>query len=209
MTNSGKYWGLLLLCIIAFAFCFTTLKVNASFEANEPYNITPSGKSIKVSVASPKQNQTYPNDVPLSFSFDAKFDNSTDYSVVYCYNLDGKGGFDVFGNPVFTGETIRIGQFYQPVPLTYNSSIHVSTGKHTLFVMVTIWTYVGGQAQSIANCSEIVKFNVSPQAQNQSPSPTVPEQYWLAILPLCVAILFIALIVRHRKIVELKSSKSL
>ncbi len=185
--------------------CLTNsiLLVNAQ---TSQYNIIPSKNYVEVNISSPSQGQIYSNDVALSFSYTTNISNSTGYSVVFNYNLDGQGGFDVFGNPVFTGETTRIGEFYQPVPLTYNSSIHVSTGNHTLFVMVTIWLVIDGQHQSVSNCSEIVNFEVTSGGPISSLSPStspsssasIPEFPILSIIPLLIAILLIAVIIRNK-----------
>jgi len=185
--------------------CLTSSMLLVNTKASQ-YNIIPSKYYVNVNISSPIQDQIYSNDVALSFSYTTNISNSTGYSVVFNYNLDGQGGFDVFGNPVFTGETNRIGEFYQPVPLTYNSSIHVSTGNHTLFAMVTIWLNINRQQQSVSNCSEIINFEVtaggpiSSLSPSPSPRPTssIPEFPILSIIPLLIAILPFVFAIRKK-----------
>ena len=132
--------------------------------------------NIIVEVSSPIQNKTYfTNDIPLSFNYSTNMDNLpniAEYSVVFVYNLDGEPNFDMFGNPVFWGKTTRIGQFYQPIPLDYNSSIHVPNGNHTLFVSLTFWITPEGEHTNIfdvTKVSQVVNFTVS------APTPPIPE----------------------------------
>jgi hypothetical protein len=139
---------------------------------------------IIVEVSSPIQNKTYfTNDIPLSFNYSTNITNLpniTEYSVVFCYNLDGEPNFDVFGNPVFWGNTTRIGQFDQPVPSDYNSSIHVPDGNHSLFVLVTFWiTPEGRDTFDVNSVSQVVNFTVSAE-------PTIPEFPSWTILPLFI-----------------------
>lgn len=123
--------------------------------------------NISVDVSSPIENKTYfTNDVPLSFNYITNIPdlpNIADYSVVFCYNLDGEPNFDYFGNPVFWGETTRIGQFYQPIPLDYSSSIFVGNGDHSLFVCLTFWITPEGEYQNqfkVNAVSQVVNFTV-------------------------------------------------
>ena len=151
---------------------------------------------IIVEVSSPIQNKTYfTNDIPLSFNYSnniTNLPNITEYSVVFCYNLDGEPNFDVFGNPVFWGNTTRIGQFDQPVPLDYNSSIHVPDGNHSLFVLVTFWiTPEGRDTFDVNSVSQVVNFTVSAE----SPIPEFPS--WTPLLVMLVAVVALTGIYRH------------
>jgi hypothetical protein len=137
------------------------------------YDIT-----INVDVSSPIQDETYfTNDIPLSFSYDSNITNSIDvanYTVVLCYNLDGQYWHDVYGNIMFSGETIRIGQFYQPVPSWWSASIHVPNGTHSLTVLVTFWVRPVGEYQNlfkVHNVSQTVNFTVYPETPNPTPQP--------------------------------------
>lgn len=132
--------------------------------------------NIIIKVESP-QNITYnTNDIPLSFSYDTNIINSpriTNSSVVFLYNIDEQLIFDVFGNLIFTGETTRIGQFYQPVPLTYNSSIHVPDGNHSLFVVVAFWIYqndIYPNTFRVLNVSQVFNFTVYAETPTSTPS---------------------------------------
>ena len=123
---------------------------------------------IIVEVSSPIQNKTYfTNDIPLSFNYTTNIPNLpniAEYSVVFCYNLDGEPNFDMFGNSVFWGNTTRIGQFYQPIPLDYNSSIHVPNGNHSLFVYLNFWITPEGEQTNIFDVpkvSQVINFTVS------------------------------------------------
>jgi len=138
------------------------------------YDIT-----INVDVSSPIQDETYfTNDVPLSFSYESNITNSSDvadYSVVFTYNIDGQPIFDMFGNGVFSGETIRIGQFYEPVPSWWSAPIHVPNGKHSLFVLITFWVRPVGEYQNkfkVYNVSQVVNFTVSAGTPTSTPSPS-------------------------------------
>lgn len=162
------------------------------------------GYTIIVRVSSPIQNKTYvTNDIPLSFSYDTDIINSSSvaaYSVVFDYNLDGQPRFDMFGNPVFSGETTRIGQFYQPVPLTYNSSIHVPNGSHSLFIMATFWITPEDEYQnqfSVRAVSQVVNFTVSAGTPNSSDSPTqTAESFpWLPVAAVSVAVAVVVAVV--------------
>ena len=51
--------------------------------------------------------------------------------------------------------------------------------------------------------SPIQTINVSENNTSPSPSPTVPELSWLVIVPLLFCLLFVAVIVRHRKTANL------
>lgn len=134
------------------------------------------GYNIAVEVSSPVQNKTYnTNDVPLRFSYGTNVTNSpniANYSVVFCYNLDGEPTFGIFETPIFGGNTTRIGQFYQPVPLEYNSTIQVPNGNHSLFVHITFWITPEGEYENafkVQNVSQVVNFTVNPT------TPPIPE----------------------------------
>ena len=123
---------------------------------------------IIVEVSSPIQNKTYfTNDIPLSFNYTTNIPNLpniAEYSVVFCYNLDGEPNFGMFGNPVFWGNTTRIGQFNQPIPLDYNSSIHVPNGNHSLFVYLNFWITPESEQTNIFDVpkvSQVINFTVS------------------------------------------------
>ena len=132
--------------------------------------------NIIVEVTSPIQNKTYfTNDIPLSFNYSTNITNLpniAEYSVVFVYNLDGEPNFDMFGNPVFWGNTTRIGQFYQPIPLDYNSSIFVPNGNHSLFVFLNFWITPEGESQNtfdVSAVSQVVNFTVSaPEFPSES-----------------------------------------
>ena len=120
-----------------------------------------------VDISSPIQNKTYfTNDISLIFNYSTNIpdlSNIAEYSVVFCYNLDGEPNFDYFGNPVFWGETTRIGQFYQPIPLDYSSSIFVGNGNHSLFVYLTFWITPEGEYQNkfkVTTVSQVINFTV-------------------------------------------------
>jgi hypothetical protein len=155
--------------------------------------------NIIVEVSSPIQNKTYfTNDIPLSFNYSTNIPNLpniANYSVVFCYNLDGEPNFDNFGNSVFWGKTTRIGQFYQPIPLDYNSSIHVLNGNHSLFVFLTFWITPEGEYPNIfkvQTVSQVVNFTVS------SPTPPIPEFPSWFILPLFLTATLSAIVLKKR-----------
>ena len=153
--------------------------------------------NIFVEVSSPIQNKTYfTNDIPLSFNYSTNIinlPNIAEYSVVFCYNLDGEPNFDMFGNTVFWGKTTRIGQFDQPVPLDYNSSIHVPNGNHSLFVYLNFWITPEGEQTNIFDIpkvSQVVNFTVSAGTPTPSKSPTPtpePKPEPFPIVPVAVA----------------------
>jgi len=156
-----------LLMLLAFSVTNQTLFVQA-----EDYNIT-------VNVSSPIQNETYStNDILLSFSYTTNIINSSDvidYTVVFCYILDGQPRFDMFGNLIPSGETIRIGEFFQPVPLDYNLSIHVANGSHSLFVWINFWIIPSWGDQNMfgfQSVSKVVNFTVSAETPTSTPSPS-------------------------------------
>ena len=169
--------------------------------------------NIFVEVSSPIQNKTYfTNDIPLSFNYITNITNLpniAEYSVVFVYNLDGEPNFDMFGNPVFWGNTTRMGQFYQPIPLDYNSSIHVPNGNHSLFVMATFWITPTGEYQNkfdVRNVSQVVNFTVSAETPTSSNSPTPtpepkPEPFptTLVITSATIAVVSIGLFVYFKK----------
>jgi hypothetical protein len=164
-----------ILLLLALGVTIPTLFVQA-----EAFNIT-------INVSSPIQNETYfTNDIPLSFSYTTNIINSSDvidYTVVFCYILDGQPRFE-YGRLIPSGETTRIGEFFQPVPLDYNLSIHVPNGNHSLFVWVTFWIIPSGGNQNMLgpdNVSKVVNFTVSAETPTSTPSPSptpspTPEQ---------------------------------
>ena len=178
-----------------------------------PSPTSPPTTNIVVNVSSPIQNETYfTNDIPLSFSYDTNITTSPDvanYTAVFTYNLDGQPNFDMFGNPVFGGKTTRIGAFYQPIPLDYNSSIHVPNGNHSLFVMATFWITPTGEYQNkfdVRNVSQVVNFTVSAETPTSSNSPTPtpepkPEPFptTLVITSATIAVVSIGLFVYFKK----------
>jgi hypothetical protein len=69
----------------------------------------------------------------------------------------------------------------------------LSLGQRTVFIGETSdWS----NTQTISIADGSVSVSTSP---NPTPTPSVPEFSWLAIIPLMVSILSIAIIVRHRK----------
>ena len=148
---------------------------------NSKLFVQATGYNIVVRVSSPVQNKTYiTGDIPLSFICDANITDPTlvaNCTVVYAYNLDGK--------TVPWGESSRMGQFYQPFPFFHSSSIHVPSGNHSLFVLVTFWiTPVDEYADTFKmnNVSQVVNFTVNadlPTIPN-SPTPLPSEQPQLA-----------------------------
>ena len=176
-------------------------------------SIQAEGYNITVEVSSPIPDKTYKtNNVPLSFSCDANINNSSNvasYSVVFDYNLDGQPGFDMFGNPVFSGETKRIGQFYQPVPIDYNSSIHVPDGIHSLFVLVTFWITPTGEHQNTFSAravSQVVNFTISAGTTNSSDSLTSTDEPFPWV-PVSSAVAVVAVVVAVAAVVYLKKRK--
>jgi hypothetical protein len=192
MKSKGKSVSLLLILLLAISVGTLTIKPTNVNAQTSQYS-GPSKYYINVKVSSPIQGQTYSNKVPLSFSFTTNIDNYTGDSVVFNYNLDGQGGFDVFGNPVFSGKTTRIGQFYLPVPLTYNTTIDVPAGKHTLFVMVTYWLNINGDHQKASSCSQTVNFTSSPTISNQVIIPLI------ALILLIITLVILMQLYRRRK----------
>jgi hypothetical protein len=56
------------------------------------------------------------------------------------------------------------------------------------------------QTITIGETSASTSPNPTPTStQNPTPTPTVPEFSWLAILPLCVSMLFVAVYLKHRR----------
>lgn len=152
--------------------------------------------NVVVEVSSPIQNKTYfTNDIPLSFNYSTNIPdlpNITEYSVVFVYNLDGEPNFDIFGNEVFWGNTTRIGQFYQPIPFDYTSSIYVPNGNHSLFVFLTFWiTPVGRDTFAVKRVSQVVDFTVSAE-------PPIPEFPSWVILPLFLTATLFAIMFKKR-----------
>ena len=188
--DNTKIAIIIIAAVLLFSIGFLLWNPNTKPPSNEPtYNTI-------IEVSSPIQNKTYfTNDIPLSFNYSnniTNLPNITEYSVVFCYNLDGEPNFDVFGNPVFWGNTTRIGQFDQPVPLDYNSSIHVPDGNHSLFVLVTFWiTPEGRDTFDVNSVSQVVNFTVSAE----SPIPEFPS--WTPLLVMLVAVVALTGIYRH------------
>jgi len=169
--DNTKIAIIIIAAVLLFSIGFLLWNPNTKPPSNEPtYNTI-------IEVSSPIQNKTYfTNDIPLSFNYSTNIPdlpNIAGYSVVFDYNLvDGEPDFDMFGKPIFWGKTIRIGQFYQPIPLDYNSSIPVPNGNYTLSVYLTFWITPEGEHQNgfgVRKVSQGVNFTVS------SPTPPIPE----------------------------------
>jgi hypothetical protein len=118
--------------VLAFLLLALGVADSALFVQAEDYYIT-------IDVSSPIQGETYfTNEVPLSFSYETNIINSSDvidYTVVFCYIIDGQPRFEL-GTLIPSGTTVRIGEFFQPVPLWWSAPIHVANGSHSVFVWI-------------------------------------------------------------------------
>jgi hypothetical protein len=68
----------------------------------------------------------------------------------------------------------------------------LSEGQHTITVRASNLT-------GVLYSEQTANFTIDTINPTPTPTPTVPEFSWLAILPLFVALMFIAVILRHRK----------
>lgn len=161
--DNTKVAIIIIVAVLLFSIGFLLCNPNTKPLSNEPtYNAI-------IEVSSPVQNKTYvTNDIPLSFNYSTNIPdlpNIAGYNVVFDYNLvDREPDFDVLGKPIFWGKTITIGQFYQPIPLDYNSSIYVPDGNYTLSVHLTFWITPAGEHQNVfgvRKVSQEINFTVS------------------------------------------------
>jgi hypothetical protein len=150
-----------------------------------------------VEVSSPIQNKTYFTTViPLSFNYSSDVINSKEFGesrgVVFVFNLDGELIFDMFGQAhFFGGNTTRIGQFYQPVPLDYTLSVDVPNGNHSFILLITFWFMREGELINVQKVSQAVNFIVSAE-------PPIPEFPSWIILPLIIVVSLVVVIFRNR-----------
>jgi|WetSurMetagenome_2_1015567.scaffolds.fasta_scaffold67673_1 hypothetical protein len=169
----------------------------------------PNVSAINTQVTSPIQNEIYQtNAVPLSFICNTNITGITLESGIFTLVLDGQQGYHY-------GHGYYLGQAFPPIPASFNTTMNLPDGNHTLWIDSTFWLNdpYEPNLKSIYRVSQIVNFEVSTGTNNTItsvlplPSPTVPELSWLIILPLLFPT-FIAVIFRHQKQVKKQQSFS-
>jgi hypothetical protein len=92
------------------------------------------------------------------------------------------------------GNVTEIYGVSEPLPSWWIKFYGEPTGVNSIAIWSTIETSDWSNTQTIT----------IPEISTSSPTPTVPELSWLAILPLLFSMLFVVVILMHRKTTELK-----
>ena len=120
---------------------------------------------------------------------------SIDNSEVYSVN-------DLINQTIIHGANADEATVWAKVTLS-----NISKGNHNLII------YVGSQFEGVPENPQLQRYevwaystvNFSVISKTTTPAPTVPEMSWLVIVPLLLALFFVAVIVRHRKLISQKN----
>jgi hypothetical protein len=159
--------------------------------------------TIGVSILQPKTNETYFTNnfvVEISVS-DIPLIPSTQVQGYVWVGMDRNDSFAYLPISLFNVSN-SIQQLNYSIPLT-----NIPNGNHSLTATVS---YVqtphletnNPYIKNLALWGESKATNITVDAEspsNSSPTPTVQELSWLVIVPLFLSVLFIAVIIRHRK----------
>jgi hypothetical protein len=85
-------------------------------------------------------------------------------------------------------------EYFQNYALSIGSSINCTVTGNTLVGGAPTGFLLGNEQSTVNNVNKNIESQMST-----SPTSTVPELSWLVVIPLLIAILPIALILRHRK----------
>jgi hypothetical protein len=155
----------------------------------------------KIIMFSPQNSTVYSSDnITISFYVDKPKLDTHDSSIInITYTLDDKTvqAFTIWKNGG-AGSDSGIPNFNTSV-----TSPSLSNGNHNLTVYAEGVLFAGGLAIFFMNSSSTTYFIIANQSPITTlipaPTPTVPEVSWLAILPLLVLILSVAVVSRLRR----------
>ncbi len=154
------------------------------------------GRNIKV--FSPQNQSSYSNQVQLIFTI----------SVIGMFGQFGNVGYSLDGGTIYSisnlvNKTVDKSGFpdwyYWNTTVSANETLpSLSEGVHNVTLYYG-WQYLGIPENPSLERFEVYSYKTVAFIVETTPS-SVPEFSWLAILPLCVAGLFIAFKLKHQKI---------
>jgi hypothetical protein len=168
--------------------------------------VSPKGRmstSYTLLMYSPNNQTTYDNRMLLNFTLKWTADlipvGDFEPSVDYAYSIDNNSFVSIVSNESLSdsnsGRAIII---HNPESFSYLLNIsNLNDGYHKIVIKASFYF---GKNLFLDASSSPFPFLV----QNQiSPNPSIPEFSWLAILPLFMSLLSVAVMLRHRKTVNL------
>ncbi|MGD6851399.1 MAG: hypothetical protein ACQCN6_04980 [Candidatus Bathyarchaeia archaeon] len=166
-------------------------------EVNSPIDNSRSGTSVLLNITVTKPTSWGPSENPHTYY-------NTGIAYIH-YVLDG------------TTHSLFEAQLINPIPQDMLPTIsnfsvtlkELTNGTHSLQIVIYALNQWCPTTSSLGSVppfyfynmtvtSDIIHFTVGAQAT--SPSPTVPELPWLAIVPLLLSVFAVAMVLRHRKL---------
>jgi hypothetical protein len=165
--------------------------------------------AINIEITCPLQDKIYQtNFIPLNFSCGTDVTGITLESFIFTLILDGQQGYH-------GGQGFYLGQSFSPFPSSYNSTMNLPNGNHSLWIDATVWVKdpYDRSLTSVYRLSQIVNFSVLAETNDTSTSvlplqsSSVPELSWLITLPFLFALLPFAVFKLLKKQGELRKER--
>ena len=214
MSTWGKAVTLVLVAIFLTMALIIPSMTNAQTTSHYGANVGDSGANLvgyTLTTYSPDNQTVYANTMPLIFNITWIYGlmpiGNAKLSGVYTYSIDNNRHVIITANQSsnarFAGGPWNDFEI-NPTFLNLIDISSLTNGNHELVITAGIYYNFSGSLYQLFNESSTpVQFLVGTPTPSPTPTPTVPEFSWLAILPLFISLLSVALIVRHRKTANL------
>ena len=177
------------------------LATNAQSERVSSSYVSPNIESVNynLKVFSPNNQTSYSNLMLLDFNLQWTIDRKPTYpfSGFYSYSIDNSLPVSIESNQTAKDLYARYPEQNFKTNPSFSYVVNVSSlaiGYHNITITAAFFS---GSSEICSVTAPPIQFLV----QNTTPTPTtsVPEFSWLVLLPLIVGMLFVAVILRHRK----------
>lgn len=159
---------------------------------------------------SPVNQSGYSKTMPLDFNIDwlvgvYPFFNWT-FAGIYTYSIDNMSPVVIDSNQSSNSRYDSATDFEYSPSFSYILDIsNLTNGNHQIAVSAGMYYNNNGNLMDeiFKATSEPIYFQVQDStASSPTPTPTVPEFSWLAIVPLFLSVFSVALFLRHRKTID-------
>jgi hypothetical protein len=199
MSTCGKAITFVLVAVLLTLTLLVYSTTNAQITGHYGKSSDPNLVAYDITLYSPSYQGVYANTMLLDFNLTWTYDLMPLATLhgEYTYRIDNGPPVSIASNKSASdffagGEDFKINPKF-----SYSIDIsNLTNGHHSITVSPSMYWQFG----VLLNESAVpVLFSVENPTPSQTPTPTVPEFSWLAILPLFISLLSVALIVRHRK----------
>lgn len=178
------------------------------FDVNEGYHFKYSTVEVII------KNQAFTNQTNIDYLFYNVRLKPHNYPDSYWYELFNPNwdGFPIQTNSNFTVIPIAVEgatETESQIPAGATTDIQVEAmighiGRNNTMTPYPYPYVFFGETSGWSNTQTVTLPPKTPITPSPIPTPTVPEISWLAIVPLLVGLLFVAVMLRHRKTLNLK-----